>query len=595
MHRVRMARRRGVLAVLAQAQREAEQRQRVRARTDLLAQQRAYAQDYEQRRRWEAESRTAELDHVVAELGDVLGATLDVDDYLDLRSLHPKLVSVPFEDSVVPPVGPAPTLENFLPPAGTVGRLLTSAAKRQQQKSRAYELLARAAHDHDQRLRLRADAVHRARHAHEQHQHQLARQHQEQVDGLERLQRDLDAGRPEGVVAYLDLVLERAVYPDGFPHSWEMKFHPSIKQLVVDYELPTPDVVPDLKAHRYVKTSDTITTTARPKTQIRSVYASVVAQTTLRVVHEILEADRGGQVAEVCVNAVVWAISPATGQQTSECLVSVRTTRHEFLALQLRSVDPAVCLRHLGARVSRTPAELTGVRPQVDINGADGGVTVTPAPVPTRPPGFHLEGPAPSATPTRAPKPARADRAAAPELPTGADAGRRVAHDRATELRPGQNVVVSSAIVDVDLVAGVGHDADLSVLLVGASGKVVSDADFVFFNNPVAAGGAVVLHGGDDPRGCTVDLPALPDAVARVVLVASTEQPRSVGSSPAVRLRTDAPVSALRYQPTGEEDVAALVYGELYRREGGWRFRALGQGYSDGLAGLARDFGVQVD
>lgn len=590
-----MARRRGVLAALAQAQREAEQRQRNRARADLLAQQRAYATDYEQRRRWEAASRTAELDHVVAELGNVLGATLDVDDYLDLRSLHPTMVNVPFDDGVVPPVGPAPTLENFLPPAGTVGRLLTSATRRQQQESRAHELLARAAYDHDQRLRSRADAVHRARHAHEQHHQQLARQHQEQVDGLKRLQRDLDAGRPEGVVAYLDLVLERAVYPDGFPHSWEMKFHPLAKQLVLDYELPNPDVVPVLKAHRYVKASDTITSTARPKTQIRSLYASVVAQTALRVVHEILEADRSGQVAEVCVNAVVTAISPATGQQTSECLVSVRTTRQQFLALQLRSVDPAVCLRHLGARVSRTPAELTGVRPLVDINGDVGGVTVTPARVPTRPPGFHLEGPTPSATPTRASTPARADRVSPRDLPTGTGAGRRVAHDRATELRPGQNVAVSSAIVDVDLVAGAGHDADLSVLLVGASGTVVSDADFVFFNNPVGAGGAVVLHGGDDPRGCTVDLPALPDAVTRVLLVASTDQTRSVGTSPAVRLSTDAPVSTLSYQPTGTEAVAALVYGEFYRREGGWRFRALGQGYSDGLAGLARDFGVQVD
>ena len=590
-----MARRRGVLAALAQAHREAEQRQRQRARTDLLAQQRAYAMDYEQRRRWEAASRTAELDHVVAELGNVLGATLDVDDYLDLRSLHPTLVNVPFDDSVVPPVGPAPSLQNFLPPAGAVGRLLTSAAKRQQQETRARELLARAAHDHDQRLRLRADAVHRARQAHEQHHHQLARQHREQVDGLDRLQRDLEAGRPEGVVAYLDLVLERAVYPDGFPHSWEMKFHPSIRQLVVDYELPTPDVVPDLKAHRYVKTSDTITSTARPKTQIRSLYASVVAQTALRVVHEILEADRGGQVAEVCVNAVVTAISPATGQQTRECLVSVRTTRHEFLALQLRSVDPAVCLRHLGARVSRTPAELTGVRPLVYINGADGGVPVTPTPVPTRPPGFHLEGPAPSAPPSRAQALAGSVGAAAPELPTRADAGRRDSRQRATELRPGQNVAVPSATVDVDLVAGTGHDSDLSVLLVGASGTVDSEADFVFFNNPTGAGGAVVLHGGDDPRGCTVDLPALPDAVARVVLVASTDRPTPVATSPVLHLSTEAPAASLSYQPTGEEAVAALVYGELYRREGGWRFRALGQGYRDGLAGLAREFGVQVD
>lgn len=526
---------------------------------------------------------------MVADLGNILGATLDVDDYLDLRSLHPTLMTVPFDDKIVPTVGPPPSLANFLPAEGTVGRLLTSSAKRKQQEATANEQWARALHDHNQRLRLRAEGVNRARSAYEQNQQQRARQHQEQVDALERLQRDLDAGRPDGVIAYLDLVLERAVYPDGFPHSWEMKFHPSAKQLVVDYELPTPDVVPRLKAFKYVKTSDTITSTARPKTQIRSLYASVVAQTTLRVVHEILEADRGGQVAEVCVNAVVTAISPATGQQTSECLASVRATRQEFLALQLRSVDPAVCLRHLGARVSRTPADLTGIRPLVDINGVGEATSPTPpAPAPPRPPGFHLEGPTPSGTSTRAPEPARASTA-------GQRIERNAGVEVAIKLRPGQNMAVPSTTTDVDLGAGARHDADLSVILLSASGKVVSDADFVFFNNPVGAGGAVVLHGGDDPRACTIDLPALPTAVAKVVLIASTDRPRTVGSSPGVRLRTAAPGVTLTYQPTGRESVAALVYGELYRREGGWRFRALGQGYSDGLAGLARDFGVQID
>lgn len=605
-----MARRAGVLAALARAQREAERRQAQRVRSEQLAQlarQRASAVDYEQRRRTGALTQTEGLDQVVADLGNVLGATLDVDDYLDLRSLHPVLSRTPFNDNVVSPVGPVPTLSDFLPVGGAVGRLLTSATKRQEQATRAQEQLDRALIEHDQGHRQRADAVERARRDHEQNQRRRTQEHHDQVTALEQLQRDLNAGKPEGVVAYLDLVLERAAYPDGFPHSWQMRFLPTTKQLILAYELPTPDVVPLVKAYRYVKSSDDITATPRPQTQIRAMYASVVAQTALRVVHEILEADRGGQVAEVGLNAMVSATSPATGQVTRECLVSLRATRREFLALNLRAVDPGTCLRHLGAKVSRTPTRLVGVRPLVDIDSVAGGLLIETE-APARPPGFHLEGPTPTSRPTTTPR-APAPRTPAtphpapPVAPAPVSAVQPRARDGrylpgaggSTELQAGQNVALPDSQLDVELVAGTGHDADLSVLLLGTDGRVASDQDFVFFNNPSGAGGAVLLRGGGSPRDCIVNLPTLSRAVTRVVLVASTDRPEPASAAPLVRLQPRSASSALIYRPAGNERVAALVYGELYRRNGAWRFRAVGQGYRDGLAGLARDFGVQVD
>lgn len=551
--------------------------------------------------------RTEELEQVVADLGNVLGATLDVDDYLDLRSLHPVPTLSPFNEHVVPPLGPVPVLPDFLPSGGAVGRLLTGAAKRQEQARRAQEQLDRALVEHGQRRHERAGAVEQARRDHEQHQRRRVQEQHDQVAALEQLQRDLDGGKPEGVIGYLDLVLERAAYPDGFPHSWRMRFLPATKQLIVEYELPTPDVVPTAKAHRYVKASDDIKSSPRPQTQIRALYASVVAQTALRVVHEVLEADRGGQVAEVGLNAMVSATSPATGRVTRVCLASLRTTRRDFFALNLRAVAPGVCLRHLGATVSRTPTELVGVSPLVDIDSATGGLLTETEP-PARPPGFHLEGPAPTSRPAAGPRapasrgPGRQSTTPTPvpapspvDQPRGQDGRYRAGSDEATELRSGQNVEVPDSLLEVELMAGTGHDADLSVLLLAADGRVASDEDFVFFNNSSGAGGAVQLRGGDSPRGCAVNLPALGRAVARVVLVASTDAPQAVSGAPLVRLQARGGSSALGYRPVGSESVAALVYGELYRRDGGWRFRAVGQGYRDGLAGLARDFGVHVD
>ena len=71
------------------------------------------------------------------------------------------------------------------------------------------------------------------------------------------------------------------------------------------------------KAYRYVKSSDTITPSARPATQVRSIYAEVLRQTALRVVHEVLEADRAGAVRTVVFNGYVNGTDPATGRRSA--------------------------------------------------------------------------------------------------------------------------------------------------------------------------------------------------------------------------------------------------------------------------------------
>jgi stress response protein SCP2 len=145
-------------------------------------------------------------------------------------------------------------------------------------------------------------------------------------------------------------------------------------------------------------------------------------------------------------------------------------------------------------------------------------------------------------------------------------------------------------------------DADVSVLLLDSGGKVRSDADFYFYNNPVAADGSVQLLGksptedGDEDR-ITFDLTAVPAEIERVVVAASRDEGALFGELHDVRL-TLADASGerlLRYCVEGADDVGALLFGELYRRGGEWKFRSLGQGYASGLAGLATDFGVDID
>ncbi|MGW2118440.1 TerD family protein, partial [Streptomyces zhihengii] len=140
-------------------------------------------------------------------------------------------------------------------------------------------------------------------------------------------------------------------------------------------------------------------------------------------------------------------------------------------------------------------------------------------------------------------------------------------------------------------------DIDASALLL-ADGKVRSDADFVFYNQPAHASGAVRHEGkGAGTDTVSVDLGRVEGAVERIVLAASADG-GTFGQVPGLHIRVlDAANGAelARYDSQDASVETAFVLGELYRRQGAWKFRAVGQGYGSGLEGLATDFGITVD
>ncbi|MBW8487467.1 TerD family protein [Actinomadura sp. PM05-2] len=145
-------------------------------------------------------------------------------------------------------------------------------------------------------------------------------------------------------------------------------------------------------------------------------------------------------------------------------------------------------------------------------------------------------------------------------------------------------------------------EADVSVFLVGAGGKVGGDADLVFYNQPATADEAVRLLGksptatGSEDR-ILVDLDALRPGVQRVVIAASRYAGATFGALDDLCLTlSDSAGTGLLTFPIKDADAeTAFIFGELYRRGDGWKFRAVGQGYTSGLAGLAAEFGVGVD
>ncbi|KUF13399.1 TerD family protein [Streptomyces silvensis] len=178
------------------------------------------------------------------------------------------------------------------------------------------------------------------------------------------------------------------------------------------------------------------------------------------------------------------------------------------------------------------------------------------------------------------------------------------------ELTKGANVdlaalgeSVESVVVSLDWTSATGEgDADVSVLLLDADGKVRSDDDFYFYNHPVAADGSVQLL-GKSPTGSgnndriSFDLSALPEDVARIVVAASRYDGAHFGELGDLQLTlADGSGEGLvRYAIDDAGSVSAFIFGEVYRRGAAWKLRAVGQGYASGLAGLAKDFGVDID
>jgi stress response protein SCP2 len=163
-------------------------------------------------------------------------------------------------------------------------------------------------------------------------------------------------------------------------------------------------------------------------------------------------------------------------------------------------------------------------------------------------------------------------------------------------MTPGSNIPLSAARVTVDVAAPVR--LDVSGLLLTADGKVRSDDDFIFYNQPTGPGVTYRSGGGAAPDAITVDTGAVPPGIEKIVVTASPDAAGQTfqGIEPTATIRNADDNSVLgSFTPPQLGTETALVVVEIYLRNGAWKARAVGQGYANGLAGIATDFGVSVE
>ena len=178
-----------------------------------------------------------------------------------------------------------------------------------------------------------------------------------------------------------------------------------------------------------------------------------------------------------------------------------------------------------------------------------------------------------------------------------------------TKQAPGLSAVVVGLGWDARTTTGTDFDLDASAIGVNAAGTVVTPGHFVFFNNLQSPDGAI-RHTGDNLTGegegddeqIVLNLAAMPAEVDKVVFPVSIYEGEGRGQTfgqvrnAFIRIVNQADNSEMaRYDLSEDASTeTAMVFGEVYRNSGEWKFRAVGQGYSSGLTGIARDYGVPL-
>jgi len=321
-------------------------------------------------RQGEADSLNEDLTTRLEDIETLITSTLGRRLALTFESLKRPLHLRAFEPGGLEKPGVEPHFKG--PPLpGFFSRLFGGQSRYEKELAAVTEAHKRALSEFDaqERLRLARLASLRASYDDEcaRRRGEVSAQHLE----IDQLEHDFATRDPAAVAEYYCAALDRDVLPDTFPMTFRVAYVAESRQLVVERDLPAVDVIPVESSFRYVKARDSIESSRRPASQIRSLYAGLVARFALRSLNVLAQANSSDVVNTIVLSCFVNTIDPATGHPIRPCLLTVRVATEAFRNIDLAKIDPIACLRGLNGQVSPSPHELRPVRPIVDFNMVD--------------------------------------------------------------------------------------------------------------------------------------------------------------------------------------------------------------------------------
>lgn len=329
-------------------------------------------QRYLERRIEETDEMNLELNEKIEELQKILHETLSKDDRVYFDSLRtfesyrdfklPSKLSSPLQE----PIKEAVKQQNWFM------KLIPGSEQKYKNKCEdAEQAYVKAIQQYELDTMNRENKILQLMNKYEQEVAAFEMKKQQKNADVDDFERVYIEGDTEAIITYSTMVLERSVYPDDFATMFKVAYVPESKELVVDYELPNPTIVPLISEYKYIKSKDVIDEKSRKVVQIKELYQDIVASVTLRTIHELFESDQNNHLDIVAFNGYVQTTDLATGKDISPFLISLRVSKQSFLEIDLLKIDKGICLRNLGARVSPRPYEVQPVKPIVEFDMVD--------------------------------------------------------------------------------------------------------------------------------------------------------------------------------------------------------------------------------
>ncbi|WP_159474596.1 restriction endonuclease [Streptomyces caniferus] len=380
----------GLMAVWAEAQRQQQRQQEAqrRARAQQQRDQERQARDaeramarmhrerqaaYRQQREADARRRTEELDARVATLTGLLADGCRAPAFSAAALRRPERIAEFAPGALAAPV-PMPDPARYHAPTG--GWHLGARRDRAQEEARArYEQDWFTAQAAESRRQAQLTAY---RQQYDQWAAGALAEIRQHNSGIEELLAGLRDGHADAAVEYFSAALySSTAWPEGFPRQIAAAYDPTARQLVLDWELPGYDIVPETRSVRYMPTADQEKETTRPAAQRRALYRDVLAQSMLLVLRDLFAADGHGTLDSVALNGFVDDVDPVTGRPAQVYLATVMAPRSAFDSFRLEQVGAVECLTEgLRGQLAARPDQRTAVRP-VRLPGDVGGGVVS--------------------------------------------------------------------------------------------------------------------------------------------------------------------------------------------------------------------------
>lgn len=180
-----------------------------------------------------------------------------------------------------------------------------------------------------------------------------------------------EAGDVEAVEDYCRLVLSSSDYPGCLPSEYDVQFNPENGILALDFRLPSLEDIPTLTEVTFVATRGELREKHFSDAKRKQLFNDVCYQLCLRTIHELFEADLNNQIEAISFNGFVTQRSSATGKVETSCIMTLQTSKAEFLEIDLSYIEPKVCFKGLKGVGSANLAGITPIKPLLELDRSD--------------------------------------------------------------------------------------------------------------------------------------------------------------------------------------------------------------------------------